>query len=212
MNATVEAPRHRLFLGLSPDPAARAELAQLARRLAWDSGGRALREDQLHLTLLFLGEVPEHMLAPIRSALDSILATGFPLVGDKLSFRSEHGLILLGVSRPEPGLLRLQRRVRSLMKELGIAYDRKRFHPHITLVRGMQHAPDNLEFVPSHWAVNGFRLIESASSPVGRVHRVIQEWPLQPPPPRMDESMVVKLSPSDVDSIWLHQPLEVQAA
>jgi 2'-5' RNA ligase len=48
---------HRLFFALWPDAPARAALVRLAHEIAHHGHGKAPREDNLHITLAFLGPV-----------------------------------------------------------------------------------------------------------------------------------------------------------
>ncbi|MDH5265059.1 MAG: RNA 2',3'-cyclic phosphodiesterase, partial [Betaproteobacteria bacterium] len=62
----------RLFFALWPDAAARAALADLARATANRYGGRAVPAANLHLTLVFLGEVDPARIAALRRAVDGL--------------------------------------------------------------------------------------------------------------------------------------------
>ena len=58
--------QQRLFLALWPEPAVRAQMAELARQVA---GQRQVRDDNLHLTLAFLGATEASRLAAYEVAL-----------------------------------------------------------------------------------------------------------------------------------------------
>src|SRR5437016_13878004 len=63
----------RLFVALELPAAVRENLAALLKALrAVSPQTRWVRPENLHLTLKFMGEVPETKLAAIRSALDSV--------------------------------------------------------------------------------------------------------------------------------------------
>jgi 2'-5' RNA ligase len=47
----------RLFFACWPDAALQEQLAQLGRQLQRQSGGKPSRRENLHLTLVFLGDV-----------------------------------------------------------------------------------------------------------------------------------------------------------
>jgi len=84
----------------------------------------------LHLTLAFLGETED--AAPVKEALGTVSFKPF-----RLSF-SEPGtfgdILWIGLKGSQ-GLSGLTRSVQSALDAAGIAYDRKKFVPHITLIR-----------------------------------------------------------------------------
>ena len=67
MTALPEAQGHslRLFYAVVPDAGVRDALAELAREVARETGGRAARAENLHLTLAFLGNVPQERIADV---------------------------------------------------------------------------------------------------------------------------------------------------
>lgn len=84
----------------------------------------------LHLTLAFIGEYPEP--ADVLRAMDGV---PFPPVDLRLKGLGAYGdLWWLGLERCE-ALEGYVRRLRHALAEAGIPFDRKRFSPHITLVR-----------------------------------------------------------------------------
>ena len=60
----------RLFFALWPSAELRRRLHALALRYQRLHGGRAMRAETLHLTLLFLGEVPRAQIASLLQAID----------------------------------------------------------------------------------------------------------------------------------------------
>ena len=50
-------PKLRLFFACWPDAALQEQLAQLGRQLQRQCGGKPSRRENLHLTLVFLGDV-----------------------------------------------------------------------------------------------------------------------------------------------------------
>lgn len=86
--------------------------------------------ENLHLTLAFIGEYddPDHVLEVIRSVPFEpfeLTLDGFGAFGD---------LWWVGLERSEE-LQRFVRRLRHALAEADIPFDRKRFTPHITLLR-----------------------------------------------------------------------------
>ena len=138
--------------------------------------------DNLHLTLRFIGEVPEPMVEEIEEALWGIQAEGFSLqlkgVGKfgGESARAPARLVFAEAERAE-GLMRLQSKIEHALQELGLEPERRKYHPHVTLAR-LKDTPmgrlgnylaEHAMFAPPRFAVNEFSLF---SSTLGREHSV----------------------------------------
>ncbi|MGY6410374.1 MAG: RNA 2',3'-cyclic phosphodiesterase [Alkalilacustris sp.] len=122
---------------------------------------RAVPPQNLHLTLAFAGEQPTPVLEDLHHALEGLRAPGFDLAlrgveafGGRAP-RSVHA----GVE-PCPGLERLQRKVLRAMEEVGLAPERRRFTPHVTLARldwRRVAEADRERFLQAIVAQDGFR-------------------------------------------------------
>jgi 2'-5' RNA ligase len=130
----------RAFVAL-PLPAALAErLHVLAQMLPLP---RRVPPVNLHLTLLFLGEVPAPLLAEAHLAFSTLRAAPFAIElaglglfgGDRP--RSVHVAV-----RPEPRLDRLQARIETAARRAGLSPEARRFVPHVTLGRFRPHEAD----------------------------------------------------------------------
>jgi 2'-5' RNA ligase len=130
----------RLFLAINLPVKLRAKiLAALepvrdaAPRLSW------ARDDQLHLTIKFLGEQPDSRVEQLEAVLATIAARhGAPLlqlggVGAFPNFSAPR-VVWLGVA-PEPRLELIHHDVEVACGTLGIPVDGRPFRPHVTLAR-----------------------------------------------------------------------------
>lgn len=125
---------YRLFVGLSLPRTVRSRLAGLGGGLP---GARWVAPENLHLTLRFVGEVGRDDALDIHQALGRVRAEPFDLTISGLgAFEtgSKVRVLWAGVAR-EPRLLALQDRVDSALTRAGVAIDRRKFKPHITLAR-----------------------------------------------------------------------------
>jgi 2'-5' RNA ligase len=95
--------------------------------------------ENLHLTLKFLGEVPEEQIEAIVEALRAIAQATAPFpftvkgVGGFPDLRRPR-VLWVGVE-PTPPLMRLQQIVEQAMERLGFPPEERAYHPHITLGR-----------------------------------------------------------------------------
>lgn len=133
----------RLFIAIELTSALQEKLTAVTR--PWiavlpEGSVRWVRPEGRHLTLKFLGEVPEERVGEIQAALLSAVdpIPGFPLhVGGFGTFPNlRHPRVLwVGVEDPTGDLARVQAVVEGAMVELGFDPERRAFHPHITLGR-----------------------------------------------------------------------------
>lgn len=121
----------RLFIAIELNDAIRDGLAEMqAYMRAHGVRGNFTRTENLHLTLAFIGEYgdPERVL----EAMASVPFEVFPIRLD--GFGSFGDLYWTGIGESKP-LAAYVRRLRRTLAESSIPFDRKRFSPHITLVR-----------------------------------------------------------------------------
>ncbi|GAB5389832.1 MAG: RNA 2',3'-cyclic phosphodiesterase [Alphaproteobacteria bacterium] len=126
----------RLFIAL-PIPAAVAEpLARLRLSLP---DARWQHRDDLHITLAFLGEIPDDKAEALADELAQIKCPPIPLKVNRLdAFASGDKARILWAGIDEasaPGLFTLQKKVRAACRKVGIELEARRYRPHITLAR-----------------------------------------------------------------------------
>jgi 2'-5' RNA ligase len=178
----------RAFLALPvPEPALTALVAAQSELPT----GRAVPEENLHLTMFFLGDLSEPALAD----LDEILSST-PLPHAELRFTGlgtfaeiERGLIFAAVE-PSPDLVALQAKVARAVRMAGLDLPRRRFRPHVTLTRANRQpkgpARDRMAAVlgrpidiPDVTATE-LILFRSTLSPHGARHDALARYPLSP--------------------------------
>jgi 2'-5' RNA ligase len=124
----------RLFVGLELAPALRARLADLEIGLP---GAHWVPEDNLHLTLRFIGEVNEDTANDLHDALLGVRGEAFTLsvtgTGTFETGRRPHTL-WAGVAKSDP-LARLQGKIETALVRAGCEREARKFMPHITLAR-----------------------------------------------------------------------------
>ncbi|HWI87362.1 MAG TPA: RNA 2',3'-cyclic phosphodiesterase [Sphingomonas sp.] len=125
---------HRLFVALRPPYALRSQLIGL---MGGVPNARWQRDDQLHLTLRFIGEVDRHRADDIAVALAGI---GHPrptiaLSGTGMFDRKGIVHTLWAGIRPDPALNLLHDRVERTLLDAGVAPEQRAFKPHITVAR-----------------------------------------------------------------------------
>jgi len=166
----------RLFLALWPAPALRAALATQASHWHWPATARRVDASALHLTLHFIGPVPQARLQEVAQGLERPCPR-FALVLDQSELWPNRCATLC--PREVPGaLLALQATLADALRSLALPVEPRAFRPHVTLARRAAGAlpPEVPEAL--RWPVRGYALVRSA----GGHYTPIARYPLGPRP------------------------------
>ena len=153
--------------------------------------GRAVPEDNLHLTLAFLGDRPEAELRELHLVLGqrALPAVTLALAG-LATFGGRRVKLLAAEVTKVPALVALQREAVRAATAAGMALPRERFRPHVTLLRfgaGLRDADrPRLDAALAPLAglstaaepVAEMRLVGSTLTPEGAVYDTLAEYPL----------------------------------
>ena len=124
----------RLFVAVDLSDTVKRSLEPLARGLG---DVRWMTEDQLHLTLRFVGEVDNGGVDEVADALSLVPGVPFELRLKGIGHfppRGEPRVIWTGVER-QPELTALKRRIDKALKQADIPKDAQKFKPHVTIAR-----------------------------------------------------------------------------
>ncbi len=133
----------RTFVALPVCAEARAAMAAQARRLQrLDRGLRPVREENLHVTVAFLGPTPEDEVPRVVDALRGAVRGVAPIpvryegLGAFPDARRPR-VVWAGLAEPPPGgrVPALARAVGEALRAQGYSIDVDRFHAHVTLGR-----------------------------------------------------------------------------
>ena len=115
-----------------------AECEDRLRRAGADV--RWVRPDRIHLTLLFLGEVPADRLADLEAAVRAAAGSFAPLAiqaagAGRFPPRGAPRIIWIGIEEPTGGLVRLQKAVADAAADFAEKREDREFAAHLTLGR-----------------------------------------------------------------------------
>ncbi|MFN4058582.1 MAG: RNA 2',3'-cyclic phosphodiesterase [Roseinatronobacter sp.] len=146
--------------------------------------------ENLHITLLFLGEVPEPVLEELHLALEGAR------LGPRLELRLS-GLGLFGkaaphnlhaVVDPAPALMALHAKLAQTARRAGLTLEARKFQPHVTLSRlpkgsFLQHELEAALVRDALWRSDPFQVAEltlfrSTLRKSGAVYDVLAQYPL----------------------------------
>jgi RNA 2',3'-cyclic 3'-phosphodiesterase len=179
-------PTQRLFFALWPDQKQRQALARAAAKTTRTCGGRPVAATNLHVTLAFLGSVPQRRV-PEAKAIGRWAADAFAQQAP-LSLRFEtlthwrRPQILGALAADEGGALQgLAAALKDAAATAGFTRDLKPFHAHVTLARKVVHAPSRLALRPVVWRLDAFALVDSRTGEAGPVYSLVESYPLVKP-------------------------------
>jgi 2'-5' RNA ligase len=124
---------HRLFVAIRPPE----EVRDLLIDAMDDSPAlRWVGDEQLHLTLRFIGEVERPVADDLAAALDRIRSPSFDLeVAGVGKFEQRNGGAVWAGLRPKEPVAALAAKVERAVQQSGLEAEHRAFLPHITLAR-----------------------------------------------------------------------------
>lgn len=175
---------HRLFVAIRPPSAIRK---LLLAAMGGISGARWQSEDQLHLTLRFIGEVDRHIAGDIHAALGAVHQPPFDLALNGIGAFERRGLaetVWAGVA-PHAPLRALHKKVDAALARVGVAPDERAYLPHITLARLKRSSGPVGNLLESAgglgspaFAVDHFALFESDLTAEAAVYSMVERYSL----------------------------------
>lgn len=171
-------PPRRLFFALWPDAGLRSDLVERGDMVDAPSA-RRVPAANLHLTLLFLGDVAADRVESLDDIGGTVAAARrhrpFTLVLDRFGVFDRARVAWLGGPAVEAGRL-LVEDLADGASGCGLDLERRAWRPHVTLFRRVGARPRLPAPAPIDWPVCDFALIESIP---GRPYQVLRSWPLE---------------------------------
>ena len=150
------------------------------------------RENSVHLTLKFFGEIPEALVNNLGTAISRAVSGVVPfpiLIADSGEFpqRRDPRVLWIGVTDLKAQLSNLHQRLETEFEKEGFPRDTRAFHPHLTLARlrnqrgarDIARIHEELSFPPEEITVTELLLIRSELSSKGSKYTTISTHPLR---------------------------------
>ncbi len=177
---------YRLFVALDLPETIKAHLASLSFGLP---GANWVDDEQIHLTLRFIGEVDRFLFDDIRKSLAEVVLDPFDLVLEEVGYFQKRGqpqVLWAGVEKNEP-LLQLRRKIENALIQSGLPPEGRKFDPHITLARLKDTPMSRLtEYLVQHFRfktepfdVTEFTLFSSVLTSKGSIYQVEEVYSLE---------------------------------
>ena len=167
----------RVFFALWPGASLQRRMDELATQEHQRCGGKKPRQENLHITLAFLGEQPVARIQQLQAIAATVQAAPFELVLDRIGGWRGNGITWLSAPSVPPALNSLLKQLQQGLKQAGFPTEDRPFVPHVTLLRKSRPAPTKRLDPPLVWPVNEFCLIQSELSEAGSVYTMIGRWP-----------------------------------
>lgn len=178
---------HRLFVGLRP-PVSVIEALEDLMDDALAPEARWQTDEQLHLTLRFIGEVDRHVATDVAERLSELKHPPVLLRLGPLGVFDRRGKVhtLYASVEPSEALTLLARKASRAVEAAGLEVERRAFTPHITLARFGSRGPQREELTevlsqrvrPMDWLADEVLLYESHLGKGGSHYEVAARYPL----------------------------------
>ena len=168
----------RLFFALWPSVSAQDNLyTQLHKKLG-RCQGRQIIASNLHMTLLFMGNVGPVQQDCLESLVSQISSPEFDLNLHSLTYRRKQQMLWLEPDTVPEGLWQLVSQLRETAEKCGFQLDLPPFKAHMTVMRKLRNMPDDTEITPYIWVVRDFALVSSKTLQSGAEYRLVKTWRL----------------------------------
>lgn len=158
------------------------QLDDLSEKLELVCGGRKVVADNIHLTLIFLGEIEASQLDQLLLVAKTVKGRAFNFIVDRTHYWQGNRIIYAGTDEVPLELFDLVSSLKDILSANGFSFDDRAFTPHITLVRKVQHhvLPNSLIHLeePIIWPVREWLLVKSERGGDRSVYTSIGRWPL----------------------------------
>ncbi|MCX6769564.1 MAG: RNA 2',3'-cyclic phosphodiesterase [Candidatus Micrarchaeota archaeon] len=174
----------RLFVAVVAPQEAHAKIEKAALPLQGALGVKVLPPDNWHLTLKFLGEVPDGKVKEIEAALATVRFSPFTVsLSGAGAYPNENFPRAIWVGGKSEGAEELAKKVEEALAPLGLPADDKKFSVHLTVARS-KSAGDIYDFLQKtrkvcEWEARSFTLMRSALLPQGAKYEALKEYAAQ---------------------------------
>lgn len=174
----------RLFLALSVPADIARGLAETLNRPDLPRA-RVLNRSLWHITLAFLGDVPEVDLPLITNACEAFADCPGSITLSRLETfprGGPHALVGLGTEHPREAWTAFISNLRDAMLSFAPGCDQKSWRPHVTVGRGPSKGilpVWGTDIGPWTWRPDGFMLMQSMLGPEGSTYKTLHVFPFR---------------------------------
>ncbi len=167
----------RLFLALWPDPGVRRGLLGIRDGLS-GFRGRPTHPEDMHITLVFLGQVEQQRRACVEQVAAAVRGRPFELQIDQVGFWGRPRILWSGPSTVPEELKQLVQEFKITLADCGFEPERRPYAAHVTLARKARPVGFQELERPLSWPVEEFVLVASRTGGDPPRYRVLKRWRL----------------------------------
>jgi len=176
---TPENPTARVFFALWPSVVEREQLAAWQKPLKRLCGGRAMRGETLHNTLVFIGDVELYGLEVLQRAAQEVGGKSFELCFDEARYWGHNHIVYAAPRHAPQQLIQLAEMLGQRLDAHRFKFDQREYRPHVTLLRNAHWSDAPLPAMqPVCWKVADFALVQSVPHDGLTDYRVLARFPL----------------------------------
>jgi len=168
----------RVFFALWPDEAVRGQFMQWARLLHETCNGNITKPDNLHITLVFLGNVAVSRLDELKVLASKLVGNPFSLCFTAPGCWRHNQIVWAAPEQIPQYLINLVKALECSLQSAGFSFDERPYAPHLTLLRKARWDPPRHAPKQINWEINEFVLVHSNRAQSGSQYEVIGRWPL----------------------------------
>ena len=163
----------RLFFALWPPAATITALVDWAGQAQAMTGGKVIRAEAIHLTLVFLGEVDDSRVGDAIRAGRRIRVKPDALPIEQAKVWSHNSIVWVGPHQTPPALGSLAESLRAQLRTEGFTIEPRPFAAHVTLIRKARRAARLPPLPALEWPVRELTLVRSQLSGRGSSYEII---------------------------------------
>ena len=165
----------KVFFAIWPNAAERTGLKAWLAKLKDLCGGRAMRIESLHATLVFIGLIERGRLEALQLAAQEVAAEDFELEFDIARYWGHNHIVYASPSGVPQQLTQLVESLEESLTRHLFKFDKRAYKPHVTLLRNARWTDEPLPAMPQvRWRVSDFALVQSTP----QEYRVLATFPL----------------------------------
>jgi 2'-5' RNA ligase len=165
----------RVFFALWPDGRQRDRLRDVVNSVARTVEGRAVDRRDWHVTLAYIGDLPEDQVPDLLERASQIQVEPFHLGFDRLEFWPRPRIACLIAPTVPAEMQSLVTELNGLIQDFGVVHEDRTYRPHITVSRNARtfQAERLAQRAITEWS--SFELVESISAPGAVSYRVLKQ-------------------------------------
>jgi RNA 2',3'-cyclic 3'-phosphodiesterase len=179
MSLPSDHPTVRVFFALWPTAAERNRLAAWQKPLKQLCGGRFMRSETLHNTLVFIGDVGQPRLEALQLAAQEVSGKAFGLCFDIAHYWGHNHIVYAAPGEVPQQLAQLVEVLEQHLTMHRFKFDPREYKPHVTLLRNARWTDAPLPGMhPVRWQIKDFVLVQSVLQDGLASYRVLAKFPL----------------------------------